>query len=162
MSIVKRMQAIVTSATHAKNALSKELWKIAFKDKQKVLKKQLVATLTAICTKQGWKLDQAITNAIHGTNLGVTVTPSKEGYSADIIFKFTSVEKAASRAPKYRNYWPIAEGLKRNPQGQVTLYVTPDHGTLELRTLADIKKLPTRLPKFVAEVLGAEYRHLGD
>jgi hypothetical protein len=132
-------------------------WRSEFIRKQTVLKKALILILKNLCAKQDWSYE------ILSGGAGFSVSApaqNNERNSATINFKMLTLKDAAGTLEKYRYYWPIIQGIKRPKNGGPILYVNPNYDSMKLNTLSGIKKLTHSLPEFVAEVKGAEYRHM--
>lgn len=141
--------------------VSAQNWEEEYVTKQDALYSALLAELKGLAKPQGYTLK----SAKGADRRVVTVTaPAKDGenFSAKVNFIFTSLKYARTRAADYRSPHPSVQGIQVNPQGSQVLFFTPDINQLELRTLAQVKRLKKELPTFVTRVKTGRYQHSGD
>lgn len=138
----------------------------AFVEKQKAIKAKFDPMLKAVMAKHGLKTAQ-ITTILEGkVKVIVDSTWGKsDSLNGALILEWLSPAEAKKRAPGYRNPFPRLRGLRCKPNGQVSLYGTPsgkDYHAGAPNKLSELKALAELIPRFLAEMKGAQYQHSGD
>ena len=137
-----------------------------FAVRQKAIKAKLEPMLKAMMAKHGLKTATITTTLDGKASVIVDSTWGKtENFNGAVIIKWLSPAKAKQTVPEYRNPFPRLRGLKCKPDGYVLLYGTPsgkDFYAGAPNKLSELKAFVDLIPRFLAEMRGAQYQHSGD